>query len=137
MAAFPKGSVVLPIFCCCSAGRDCPVVTQSEPGKPPRIDPGSFSLSLSVPLVFLNVPFVEQEQGSDSDCSTWGYADISWSSEHREMQSLAAPSGALGALCWLLCCGFPPWCLACLGPSRASQPFSGFASAQPWWLLPC
>lgn len=74
--------------------------------------------------MFLNVPFVEQEQGSDTDCSSVVYADIFWSSEHRERQGLAAPPGAQGALL-ALCCS------AVVSPRGV---WHVWAPAEPPWL---
>lgn len=134
MAPFKNGSVVLPIFSLLLSWVWLVCGHTSEPGKPPRIDPGS-SLS-QFHLYFSTCPSWSRNRARTLIAQPWL---IFWSSEYHEIQRLAAPQGAQGAPCWLLSplLWFFLCCLARLGPSRASLGFSGFASAQLWWLLPC
>lgn len=139
---FKRGQWCYPFSACSSAGCDCPVVTQvnQENHLEQTLEVLSLSRSLSLSSTcvsqralrgaglrhrLLNLWFVQIFPGVQSPvkCRHWQLLR-----GHRVLL-------CVGSL--LLWCGFPPWCLACLGPSRASRAFSGFASAQPWWLLPC
>lgn len=139
MAAFQNRSVVSPIFCLLLCWVWLLCGHTSEPGKPPRIAPGSSLLS-HFHLCFSTCPLWSRNRAQTPIAQPW-FMLIFPGVQSTMKQRLAAPLGAQGAPSWLFAAllWFHPVVSGTSEPqqSLSAFSFSGFAAARPWWLLPC